>query len=384
MADMERLRIGVLGAGLIAQVEHIPNLIRLADRFELIGVADPSATARKFVGEHFAVPVHEGIEALFAAGPDAVVIASPDPFHTDNVLAALEAGIHVFCEKPLCYSPAEADAIIEARNAARRVVQVGYMKRFDPSYEAALDLLPENGEGLLYISVEINDPDSWPFVAHHPLVRGDDLAPSLIEEGRERQARQVTEALGVELKGAEFKGFTGAFSSSLVHDINLVHGMLDRMGIDTGEVLDARIFAGGEAASGTVDLPGDLPGAGALWHMVHLAVRELAEFRERISLYFADSVIELVFPSPYLNHQQTELHVQRSTGQRLEKTLVRNGFGEGYIRQLESFWSSVNEGAEVRNTVEDARRDQQLICALGRRAAHLAAGDKDPMMGNEP
>lgn len=362
---MERLRIGVIGAGLIAQVEHIPNLLGLADKFELIGVTDPSATARKFVGEHFGVPAHEGIEPLFAARPDAIVVASPDPFHTDTVLAALEAGIHVFCEKPLCYSPAEADAIIKARDDAKRVVQVGYMKRFDPSYEAALDLLPAGGEGLLYISVEINDPDSWPFVAHHPQHRGDDVAPSLIEEGRERQARQVREALGLELEGADFKGFTGAFSSSLVHDINAVHGMLDRMGIAAGEVVDARIFAGGEAASGTVGLPG----ADALWHMVHLAVRELAEFRERISLYFADSVIELVFPSPYLNHQQTELHVQRSTGHRLEKTLVRNGFEEGYIRELESFWSSVVEGARVRNTVEDARRDQQLICELGRRAA---------------
>ncbi len=362
---MERLRIGVIGAGLIAQVEHIPNLLGLADRFELIGVADPSATARKFVGEHFGVPVHEGLEPVLTARPDAVLIASPDPFHADTVIAALKAGIHVFCEKPLCYSPAEADAIIEARNDAKRVVQVGYMKRFDPSYEAALDLLPAGGEGLLYISVEVNDPDSWPFVAHYPLVRGDDVAPSLIGEGRDRQARQVREALGVELEGADFKGFTGPLSSSLVHDINAVHGMLDRMGIAAGEVVDARIFAGGEAASGTVVLPG----AGALWHMVHLRVDELAEYRERISLYFADSVIELVFPSPYLNHQQTALHVHRSTGNRLEKTLVGNGFEEGFVRELESFWSSINEGASVRNTVEDAKRDQQLICELGRRAA---------------
>jgi predicted dehydrogenase len=362
---MERLRIGVIGAGLIAQVEHIPNLIRLRGKFELIAVADPSATARKFVGEHFGVPVHEDMEAILDAGPDAVVIASPDPFHAATVIAALKAGIHVFCEKPLCYSPAEAEAIIEARDKAARVVQVGYMKRFDPSFEAVLDLLPENGDGLLYISVEVNDPDAWPFVAHYPLARGDDVAPSLIEEGRQRQARQVREALGVELEGADFKGFTGPFSSSLVHDINAVHGMIERMGINAGEVVDARIFAAGDAASGTVELPG----AGALWHMVHLRVGELAEYRERIGLYFADRVIELIFPSPYLNHQRTELRVHKSTGHRIEKTVVGNGFEEGFIRQLEYFYSSVNEGAGARNTVEDARRDQQLICALGRRAA---------------
>ena len=49
------------------------------------------------------------------------------------------------------------------------------MKRFDPNYEAALELLPEGGGGLRYISVEVSDPDSWPFVAHRPLLRADDV-----------------------------------------------------------------------------------------------------------------------------------------------------------------------------------------------------------------
>ena len=56
------------------------------------------------------------------------------------------------------------------------------MKRFDPNYEAALDLLPEGGEGLRYISVEVNDPDSWPFVAHRPLLRPDDVPAELIAD----------------------------------------------------------------------------------------------------------------------------------------------------------------------------------------------------------
>ncbi|MEE9251351.1 MAG: Gfo/Idh/MocA family oxidoreductase [Alphaproteobacteria bacterium] len=359
---MRRLRTGVVGAGLIAQVEHIPNILRLSDRFQLVGAADPSATARKFVRDQFGAPVYESVEPLLEAGLDAIVVASPDFFHTDTVLQALAAGIHVFCEKPLCYSVAEANAILKARDRAERVVQVGYMKRFDPSYEAALDLLPKGGKGLRYISVEVNDPDSWPFVAHHPNVRGDDVPKSLIEKGRKQQVRQVVEAVGSKLKGAEFQGFTRAYCSSLVHDVNAVHGMLDRMGIPDGDVNGAQFFARGDGGSGTVRL---LDGA-AVWHMVHLTVPSLAEYRERISLYFDDSLVELVFPSPYLNHQPTELHIQRSKGHRLEKTLVRNGFEEAFIRELESFWSSIVEGARVRNTVEDARRDMGLLCDLAR------------------
>ncbi len=361
---MTRLRVGIVGAGLIAQIEHIPNVLKLPDKFELVGVADPSATARSFAAERFGAPGFEAAGELLQAELDAVIIASPDAFHTEHVLAALAAGLHVFCEKPLCYSVADADAILDARDTTGRVVQVGYMKRFDPSYEAALDLLPVGSEGLRFISVEVNDTDPWPFVAHHPHRGGNDVPKSLIEAGRQKQARQVEEAVGSPLAGVAYKGFTEAYCSSLVHEVNAVHGMLDRMGIDAGEAISGQFFAGGDGGAGTVSL---LDGR-ALWHMMHLTTPSLAEYRERISLYFDDALIELIFPSPYLNHQATELYVQGSKDHRLEKTLIRSGFEEAYIRELEGFWAAITAGAPVKNTVEDARRDQKLLCNLARLA----------------
>ena len=50
---MSRVRIGVIGAGLIAQIEHIPNLLRLRDKFAVAGVCDPSPASREFVRQHF-------------------------------------------------------------------------------------------------------------------------------------------------------------------------------------------------------------------------------------------------------------------------------------------------------------------------------------------
>jgi predicted dehydrogenase len=358
------VRIGVLGAGLIAQVEHIPNIRGLTDKFDLVGVSDPSATARAFVAQHFGVPVHRNLSQLLDARLDAVVIATPDPFHAETTLAALEAGVHVFCEKPLCYSVGDADAILRARETSGCVVQVGYMKRFDPSYEAALELLPEGGRGLRYVAVEVNDPDSWPFVAHHPHRRGDDVPKALKEEGRKKQDRQVKEALGWPITGAARQGFTGAYFSSLVHDVNAVYGMLDRMGIDDDHALDGQFFAGGDGGSGTVSLLGGT----AIWQMMHLTVPSLAHYRERISLYFDGALIELVFPSPYLNHQPTELRVQSSRNLTLETRQIRNGFEGAYVRELEGFWASIVDGAPTRNTVEHAKRDQQLLATLARLA----------------
>ena len=359
---MTRLRIGVVGAGIVAQVEHIPNLLSLRDKFDLVGVADPSATARDFVATTFEVPVHDDSDALFQAGLDAVVVAAPDPFHAKIVLKALSAGLNVFCEKPLCYSEADALSIQRARDRARRVVQVGYMKRFDPSYEAALALLPEGGQGLRYVSVEVNDPDAWPFVAHRRHRRGNDVPAALIEEGRRLQRQQVKEAVGRDLESEDLQGFVNAYCSSLVHDVNAVHGMLDQMGVPDGTVAGAQLFAGGDGGSGTVRLSDGQ----AVWQMVHLTMPSLAEYRERISLYFDDVIVELDFPSPWLNNQATRLRVHRSKAHRYERTLVRVGFEEAFVRELEGFWSSVMEGAAVRNTVEHALRDQRLLCDLAR------------------
>jgi predicted dehydrogenase len=295
---------------------------------------------------------------------DAVLVAVPDPLHATTVLAALEAGLHVFCEKPLCFTEAEGAAIAAARDRAGRVVQVGYMKRFDPNYEAALAYKPEGGEGLRYIAVEVSDPDSWPFVAHHPLVRPDDVPADLIADTRTRQRAQAAEALGVAVDGAALRGYCDPLMSGVVHCVNSIHGMLDHMGVAPGAVVGGQIFAGGEGAAGTVSLLG----GSALWHLVQVLVPDVGWYRERYTLHFSDRVVELEFPSPYLNNQQTALSVRRSDGLRLDTLHVQAGYGEAFVRELEGFWAAAAQGAPVRNTVEDAMRDARLLTEIARHA----------------
>jgi predicted dehydrogenase len=363
-----RLRIGVLGAGMIAQVEHIPNLIALRDRFDLVAVADPSAHVRSAIAERHGTQTVAGMAQLLELPLDALLVAVPDPLHADAVLAGLEAGLHVFCEKPLCFTEAEARTIIERRDAAGLVVQVGYMKRFDPNYEAALDVLPAGGSGLRYISVEVSDPDSWPFVAHRPLLRPDDVPAELVADARARQRAQAAEALGVAVDGAHLRGYVDPLMSGVIHAVNAVHGMLERMGVDGGEVVGGHIWARGEAASGTVSLMG----GDAAWSFAQVLVPDIAWYRERYVLHFADSVIELQFPAPYLNNQQTDLWVRRSDGLRLETTHIQAGYGEAFVRELEGFRSSVVEGVPVRNTVEQAINDARLLTAVARHAIEAA------------
>ena len=136
----------MIGAGGIAQVEHIPNLLRLKHQFEILGVYDPSAKVRAFIGEEFGLAAFDDLDRLLALPLDAVVIASPDALHHEQMLAAFAHGLHVYCEKPLCYRVDDIDEVIAARDRAGKVLQVGYMKRFDPSYEAALARMPGTRE----------------------------------------------------------------------------------------------------------------------------------------------------------------------------------------------------------------------------------------------
>ncbi len=366
---MRRLKVGIIGAGGIAQIEHIPNLLKLRPQFEILGVYDPSATVRDFIAGHYELSTFDNLNSMMALPLDAVVIASPDPLHHEHVLLAFARGFHVFCEKPLCYSTSDIDELVAMRDKAGKVLQVGYMKRYDPSYEAALARLPGTAETLRYVSIEVNDPDAWPFIRHHTWCRGEDVSPDLIDASREKQRQQIARAVTVPLDAMSYRGFAGAYCSALVHDVNAVHGLLDALGMPAGEIVGAQLFAGGDGGQGAVRLLGGQ----AMWNMVHLTVPDLADYRERITLYFDDASLELEFPSPYLNHQPTRLTIKTSKGHELYTEDIRSGYEEAFVQELKGFWSAIVEGTPVRNTAEHARRDIELLVGLAQwHATHPA------------
>jgi predicted dehydrogenase len=260
----------------------------------------------------------------------------------------------------------DADAVIKARDKAKRIVQIGYMKRFDPAYEALTSMIRGLGDRLRYVSVEVNDPDAWPFVSHRALCAGDDVPASLVAEARQAQAEQITRALGAKPTDAQLRGFAGPYCSSIVHDVNAVHGLLDDMGLKTDGVIGAAWLAGSGGGHASVRLaPGD-----AIWSMAHVAVPKLADYLERISLWFDDRILELQFPAPYLNNQPTQLIEKRSQGHQAHVIHHRPSFAEGFVEELKGWWRAIEKGEPVRNTLEAARRDLALLGDLGRRAMH--------------
>ena len=128
---MKDVRVAVLGAGGAAQVVHMPILARLAG-VEVVGIVDPDVRKAETIGERFGVPeVAEDLSALLPGEPlDAVVVCTPNGAHEDGVLAALERGAHVLCERPLTVSSDSARRMIAAAESAERQLMVANNHRY--------------------------------------------------------------------------------------------------------------------------------------------------------------------------------------------------------------------------------------------------------------
>jgi myo-inositol 2-dehydrogenase/D-chiro-inositol 1-dehydrogenase len=146
------VRVGVIGVGMIGQ-DHIRRITQVLTGGSVTAVNDvDAARAGQVAAVLPGASVHATAQDLIADGDvDAVLVASWGPAHEEQVVAAIAAGKPVFCEKPLAPSSAACQRIMDAEMAAgRRLVQVGFMRRYDAGYramKATLDGVGPDGAG---------------------------------------------------------------------------------------------------------------------------------------------------------------------------------------------------------------------------------------------
>lgn len=131
-------RVAVIGAGSIAKYSHVPGFQRLAN-CEVVAICDvQEARARQLAGELHIPHTYSDYQKMLAEQtPDIVVVATPNVFHKPMTEAALEAGAHVLCEKPLAPTYIQAKAVFAKAAAQKRVLTVGTHFRFTAPMQAA-------------------------------------------------------------------------------------------------------------------------------------------------------------------------------------------------------------------------------------------------------
>lgn len=150
---LKPVRVGLIGAGRMGSF-HAENLAWCVPGAILAAVADPQPGAADALTNKLGVAqAYSDLHALLQ-DPDieAVAIAAPARTHAEWVIAAANAGKHVFCEKPMAVTLDEADRAIAAAKAAGVVLQVGFNRRFDSGFAAAIAAVKAGENGTTQLS----------------------------------------------------------------------------------------------------------------------------------------------------------------------------------------------------------------------------------------
>jgi alpha-galactosidase len=356
---MKPIRIGVIGCGAIAQVQHLPNLAGLQEEFEVTIVCDHSPGLAKSVAKTFHVPNYvTDYRQLLESDVEAVILCHTDP-KTEVAVAAFEAGKHVFIEKPMCFSLQEADAIINAAHQSGKVGQVGYMKVYDPAFEIAkqqVDVM----DNIRFVQVNHLHPNNALHLRQFRIQRCDDIPPGAYDAAHTAREKALHDAIGDVPNNV--KGVFFLLAGSMIHDI---YGLRVMLGMPSA-VVSTEIWNGSRAVTIVLEYPqpptpfgkGDGARCVATW----VDLPNLWDFKETLEVYGDDKRVIVSYPTGFARGILSTVTVQ---GIDADGTTFRKepaiSWESAFVRELRHFHECITDGIPSRTSVESARDDIALI-----------------------
>jgi predicted dehydrogenase len=336
-----RVRLGVVGAGTITQSVHLPVVNRLGGLLQLVAVHDLSAARTAEVAAAYgARACGTAEEVLTAPDVDAVLLATPGS-HPALARAALQAGKHVLAEKPLCLTVAEADELAELAAQRGRVLQVGYMKMWDPAVRAAATELAALAAPTV-VRVTVLHPADAAQVGHLRMTPHADVDPAVVEGARAEDVAAARRAVGEDADPELLRWYAGVLNGSVIHELSLLRAL----GIALPERFDscdvwtaadgepASVVATGRAGSARLTLTW-------LWLPDHPG------YREEVAVFTRDGQVRLDVAPPYLVDATSTLHVEGPAVGVHRSTTVVDAWASGFVAQWEAFASAVTGGGDL-------------------------------------
>jgi len=161
---MKKVNVGVIGAGRIGRI-HARNLKFQIPGAKLLAIADVIAESAQTVADELEIPLCEqNYHRLLENGDiQAVVICSSTDTHAQIMMEAAEANKHIFCEKPIALEMDKIDRALAAVGKAKVKLQVGFNRRFDPSFQRAKELVESGKIGVpQLLRISSRDPQPPP------------------------------------------------------------------------------------------------------------------------------------------------------------------------------------------------------------------------------
>lgn len=352
------VRIAILGAGIISQSIHIPSILRAG--IKLVAVCDLSPSRAKEVADRYGVLAYTNPQQVFENPDiDAVLIATPGS-HGELTLAALGAGKHVLAEKPLALNSIELDQIDAAQKASGKVLQIGYMKMYDPLAKRAAAELAKLRD-IRLVRVTVAHPADAPQIEHlriSPPVA--DADPNEMARAQEYEKAQTEIALpGAPANFAAF--YRNIIHGSLIHETSMLRGL----GFELPTKWRAEVFP---ELSGTG--PSSILAVGSSgdtrfvlsWNWLP----EYPEYDEELKVLASNGRLEYHLAKPYVLEERSRLKVFRHDGQERQDTTYTEINDTGFLRQLLAFQDSIQTGAPVLSDLSGVRKDMLVLEAIAK------------------
>ena len=159
----KKIKVAVIGAGAIARTVHVPNYLS-NEHVSVSAIVDNDQKRAERVARKFHIKkAYSSCDELFDREEiDAISICTPPDTHEEIALKAFEHGSHILCEKPLATTVESGKKMVEASKSKKRILMVGFHRRFSPNYQMAKKYILEGRLGHVYC---VEDR----FIEPHPL-----------------------------------------------------------------------------------------------------------------------------------------------------------------------------------------------------------------------
>jgi predicted dehydrogenase len=358
---MEDLRIVIVGAGFMAQAAHI-HCFQLARGANVTALASARPRLRQAVADRFRLPRQLDSWQAVASDPDidAAVVSLPPEFNPDIVCGLLEAGKHVFAEKPMALSLRQAQRMADAAAASGRLLMMGFMKRYDPGVERARKfwdevVAPGHMGALVCARVWCLLGGNWTADQH--------LLVPVLTTDEPHVSKTVADTgpdwLPATLGGGDAPGFGSLFyffNHVHSHNVNLLRHFLG----DDYEVTHADLRHRTKIALLRY-------GDALVTFEVGPGISAYA-FEEGMKLYFEGGWIEILPPPPLQMQASARVVIYRG-GDLTELREPLGGWDWSFRRQAQHFVDCIREGRQPCSSGADSVGDLAMVEAIFRRAA---------------
>lgn len=358
------LRVGVIGAGEVAQVIHLPTLQLLNQYFETAAICDSSRTAVEFCQSRFNIPrgSTDAYEIINDPSIDLIVILTSYEYHATYSIAALETGKHVMIEEPLSLSILSARRIINAEKTARNGARVfvSSMRRYAPGFVNTFKREIASVDRILYARCrDITGPKRH-FVNQSgtPVAKSSTTTDVADSDGTSDSSQLLHELLQEAFLGQELTPQRIAFGRFLgsvgCHNLSLMRetlGLPDSIvGVTTNEPFYSAIFSYSDKNGNPYSVT------------FESGIDSVPRFDAHLTVYGQNKTVSIEYNTPYVKDVPIRVIVEEMNEHgESQKREVLSSYEDAYAAELKELYACLVHGQPIKTTAEDAIMDLKLF-----------------------